>query len=56
MASKFVEGYIRFHESVLNEIRALITDKGETTDEVQEVIDQALDELGVWYEMREQFE
>lgn len=53
--SKWAEGHIQFHESVLNAIRDLITDKGETTSEVQAVIDNALDTLEGWYEMRDMF-
>lgn len=54
--SKKVERFIKEYESILDEFRHLITDKGETTNEVQQVIDEALDELGAWYEFREQFQ
>lgn len=53
--SKKVERFIQLHESILEEFRYLINEKGETTQEVQQVIDQALDELAAWYEFREQF-
>ncbi len=54
--SKFIEGHIKEHETNLNEIRDLITEQGETTPRVQEVIDKALDELPGWYEMRDMFD
>lgn len=53
--SRWIEGYIQLHESVLDSIRDLITDKGETTSEDQTVINKALDELKGWYEMRAMF-
>lgn len=53
--SKKVESFIKLHESILEEFRYLIDEKGETTPAVQPIIDQALDELGAWYEFREQF-
>ncbi|WP_165358893.1 hypothetical protein [Spirosoma sordidisoli] len=55
MGSKFIEGHIRLQEAILGSVRDLITDKGETNEEVQQVINDALDELGGWYEMREMF-
>lgn len=55
MGSKFIEGYIAKHESKLNEVRELINEKGETTPPAQVIIDEALDELSGWYEMREMF-
>jgi len=54
--SNYVQGHIEYQESVLNAVQELITEKGETTDEVQHVIDEALEELQGWYEMRDQFE
>ncbi len=56
MASKFIEGHIRFQEAILNGVRDLISQKGETNSEVQKVIDEALEELQKWYEMRRMFE
>ncbi|GAB2571630.1 hypothetical protein [Spirosoma areae] len=53
--SKFVEGHIKEQEANLNAVRDLITDKGETTPKVQEVIDKALDKLEGWYGMRDMF-
>jgi hypothetical protein len=53
--SNWIEGHIQIHESILNSIRDLITDKGETTLEVQKTINDALDVLEGWYEMREMF-
>jgi hypothetical protein len=55
MGSKFIEGHIQVQEYILFMIRDLISEKGETTEEVQTVIDKALEELGGWYEMREMF-
>ena len=55
MGSKFIEGHIKEHESVLNDVRHLITEYGETPPEVQQIINNALDELSGWYEMREMF-
>ncbi|MCY7357100.1 MAG: hypothetical protein LH609_06455 [Rudanella sp.] len=49
--SKYVQEHIEYQESVLNNVRELITEKGETTGEVQHVIDEALEELQGWYEM-----
>ncbi len=54
-SSRWIEGHIQLHESVLNSVRDLITDKGETTPEVQKAIDEALDKLDGWYEMRGMF-
>ena len=56
MASRLIQSHIDYQESILNNVRDLITEKGETTEEVQHVINQALDELEGWYEMRDQFE
>ena len=53
--SRWIEGHIQFHESVLKSVRDLITDKGETMPAVQTVMDEALDKLDGWYEMREMF-
>ena len=53
--NRWIEGHIQFQESVLNSVRDLITDKGETTLQVQEVINDALDTLEGWYEMKEMF-
>ena len=55
MGSKFIEGHVQVQEYILFTIRDLISEKGETTEEVQTVIDQALEELSGWYEMREMF-
>ena len=54
--SKKVNGYIKMHETVLDSIRDLIDEKGETTPEVQQKIDTSLDELEGWYEYRRMFE
>ena len=54
--SNWIEGHIRLQESILASVRDLITDKGETTDEVQAHINKALDEVSGWYEMRAMFE
>ncbi|WP_338876971.1 hypothetical protein WBJ53_15040 [Spirosoma sp. SC4-14] len=56
MASKFIEGHIKFQESILDDVRHLINEKGETSDQVQKTIDDALEELSGWYEMRDMFE
>ena len=53
--SKFVEGHIKEQERILNSVRHLITDKGETTPKVQEQINKALDTVSGWYEMRNMF-
>lgn len=53
--SKWIESYVQCHESVLNSVKDLINEQGETTLEVQDVINDALDELKSWYEMREMF-
>ena len=46
---------IRLLEGVLTSVRDLITDKGETSPEVQAHIDAALDELFVLYATRQDF-
>jgi hypothetical protein len=56
MASRLIQSHIEYQESVLSYVRSLITEKGETTEEVQQIINNALDELEGWYEMRDQFE
>jgi len=56
MASRYVEQHIKYQEAVLFTIRELINEKGETTNDVQTVIDEALDELNKWYEMRNIFD
>lgn len=56
MASRLIQSHIDYQESVLNNVRGLITDKGETSPEVQQIINNALDELEGWYEMRDQFD
>ncbi|MBD2704403.1 hypothetical protein IC229_27430 [Spirosoma sp. BT702] len=55
MASNKVEGWIKMYEAALNQIRPQITKEGDTTAEVQQVIDEALDELLGWYEYRKLF-
>ena len=53
--NRWVESQIIPLESFLDSIRDLITDKGETLVEVQKDIDDALDTLNGWYEMRDMF-
>ncbi|GAB3643821.1 hypothetical protein GCM10027423_44580 [Spirosoma arcticum] len=53
--SRWVESQIKPLESFLDSIRDLIMDKGETSAEVQKDIDEALDTLSGWYEMRDMF-
>ena len=46
---------IRLLESVLIPVRDLITDKGDTSPEIQAQIDEVLDELFVLYATRQDF-
>ncbi|MFD2937102.1 hypothetical protein [Spirosoma flavum] len=53
MKSKLIESHIELHENALDCVILLISDKGEATEELQQIISQALNALEDWYEINE---